>query len=179
MEMGGGTTSVLNYYRGLISCSKVDITVVSTVLKYEIDNVEQWVVQNNNFKFFQTFDSKWRYSKGLNKFLEEHVQNYNIVWIHAIWLSHSYFSSKYCLRYNIPYVISLHGLLEPYSIKQKYLKKKIYWHIIEKKVFNSAVAIHCLTNIEQNNVQNISDVRTFTVPNCVDIETFFEKEYDK
>ncbi len=179
MEMGGGTTSVLNYYKGLVQKREIQLTVVSTVSKEEIRNVDQWVVENSDFKFFPVSNLRWRYSKYLNEYLKNNIMNYDIVWIHAIWLSHSYFSSKYCLRYNIPYIISLHGLLESYSIKQKYFKKKIYWYLAEKKVFNHAAAIHCLTKTEQNTIRQISDINTFVVPNSVNTEPFLEKEFDK
>ena len=95
-KMGGGTTSFLNYYKGLKQFPNVDVTVVSTALKYEINDVEQWVLDDESFKFFSTADTKWRFSKDLNKFLKKNIQNYDIVWIHAIWLSHSFFASRYC-----------------------------------------------------------------------------------
>ncbi len=175
----GVTTSVLNYYKALKQTEAVKITLVSTLLPEEFEFLDGSIVNDENFLFFKTNSKRWRYSKTLNFFLKNKVQNYDIVWIHAIWLSHSYFASKYAIKYNIPYIITPHGLLNPYALKLKSLKKNIYWNIIEKHIFNKAAVIHCLTIFEKNQVQTLTDRKTFVLPNTIDPGVFESKNYDE
>lgn len=175
VKMGGITTSVLNYYDALIE--HMDITVATTVLPDETVTINECIVQNKDFLLFPSTDPKWRYSKHLNLFLKKNIHQYDLVWTHGIWLSQSFFTFLYARKFKIPYIVTIHGFLNPFSIKQKYLKKKIYWYLIEKHILKNASAIHCLTKSEERTVKKVLDVNTFVVPNTIDVGMFQEKFY--
>ncbi len=178
-QNGGVTTSILNYYRALEKFASIEVTIVSTLLPNELKFLDSSIANDENFIFFKTSGKRWRSSKALHEFLKNEIQNYTIVWIHGIWLSHSYFASKYAKKYHIPYIVTPHGSLNPYAIKLKSLKKNIYWYLMERQVFNKAEAIHCLTDFEEKEVQKLTDSKTFVLPNTIDAGVFESKDYDE
>lgn len=176
---GGIATSVMNYFEALNRYESTEVTVVATISQKETESIDSSIVNNKNFILFKTNGNKWHYSKDLNVFLKNEVQTYDIVWVHGIWLSQSYFVSRYAIKHRIPYVITPHGSLNPYAIKQKKIKKHFYWHLIEKRIFQKVAAIHCLTDFEEKSVHNISNIRTFVLPNTIDVDAFESKDYNE
>lgn len=61
-----------------------------------------------------------------------------------------------------------HGMLEPWSMSQKALKKKIYWALFEKRYLKSADKIRAVGKPEYDNLVNIFAQKTFLVHNGVD-----------
>jgi glycosyltransferase involved in cell wall biosynthesis len=97
--------------------------------------------------------SKLNYSKRLKLYLENNILKYDAVFIHCIWLFHSYTTisafNKLQKKNNTEmpklYLIP-HGMLDPWfqkssSRKLKALRNEIYWRLFEKKVINSVDAI--------------------------------------
>lgn len=91
------------------------------------------------------------YNVGLFAFLKNNLANYDVVIIHGLWLYHSIGTIKAFkwLQKNKPYLklpqvyCMPHGMLDPWFQNEKTRKIKairnyIYWHLIEKKVINSA-----------------------------------------
>lgn len=179
VQKGGGiATSTINYYKALKKQGSVEVMMTATISPDETELIENSIINNKDFKFFTTNGGKWRYSKDLNQFLKNEIQQYDVVWVHGIWLSQSYLVSRYAIKHCIPYVVTPHGSLNPYAIKQKKLKKYIYWHLVEKRVFERAAAVHCLTGFEEKSVHKISNTETFIFPNTINVDAFQKKNYD-
>lgn len=176
-QNGGVTTSILNYYKALKKFKHIDMTVASTVLPNETEYLNDNIVNDENFNFFETSDKRWRYSKDMNQFFKQEIEYYDLVWIHGIWLSQSFFASKYATKKHVPYIITPHGSLQSYAIKIKSLKKNIYWYLIEKYVFRKASFIHCLTDFEKKEVQKMINNKIFVLPNTVEAGEFEVKDY--
>lgn len=107
------------------------------------------------FTIYALGDSKgpWAYNKHLLPWLEENMQNYDIVIVHGLWLYHGYAVYK-TLRHKrrqksakVPKVFVMpHGMLDPYfqlseGRKLKAIRNWLYWKIIEAKVVNEADGI--------------------------------------
>lgn len=178
-KWGGTTTSVVNFYKGMTQYSNISCTVLSTVTEDEKSDICDEILSTDDFILFPTKSSSWRYSKELNDYLDKQIKSFDLIWIHAIWTGTTFYASKYALKYNIPYVITPHGMIEPDALKRKGLKKKLYWSLIEKKIFNKASAIHCITEMESLYAQNLSKTRTFVIPNGIEEELFLDKQYDQ
>ncbi len=178
VQNGGGVAiSVMNYYKALRKQEYTKITVVAVIASDEIEFIDSSTINNKDFIFFKTNDKKWRYNKNLNQFLKNEIKQYDIVWVHGIWLSQTYLVSKYAAKHHIPYIVSPHGSLNPYAIKQKKLKKNIYWHLLGRRIFMKATAIHCLTHFEEKSVHKVSGTRTFVLPNTINMGAFEKKAY--
>jgi len=51
----------------------------------------------------------------------------DLVHVHSLWSPISHAGVNFARRHNIPYVISTHGMLAPWALEHKWLKKKIAW----------------------------------------------------
>ena len=69
-------------------------------------------------------------------------------------------------------------MIEPDALGRKGLKKKIYWNLIEKKVFDNAHAIHCITEAEAGYAKELTETKTFVIPNGIEQEPYRDKDFD-
>tara|TARA_B100000795_G_scaffold266341_1_gene249389 strand:+ start:1628 stop:2728 length:1101 start_codon:yes stop_codon:yes gene_type:complete len=76
------------------------------------------------------------------------ISQYDLVSIHGIWSLKNSLIAKICRKCLIPYVITLHGMLDPWSWKKNFFFKIIYFLIFLKKDLKYASSIHCLNNFE-------------------------------
>lgn len=70
------------------------------------------------------------YAKGLQKWLEENVVDYDGVILNGLWQYPCYIASRICRKKKVPYWIYTHGMLDPWFNKAfplKKLKKQIMW----------------------------------------------------
>lgn len=172
---GGTTTSILNLYAGL-KYHNHTIHIWSSYTENEKSEIPEYVYGNSDITFFKS--SFWRYSSDLKDALKQNIHHYDIVHIHGMWLYPTYIAAKIAREYSIPYVLSPHGMIEPYALHHKALKKQIYWHFIESKNFNHAAAIHAITANEAKNAEKLSNnIKIFTLPNGIKIKPYEEKEF--
>ncbi|MFK7777472.1 MAG: glycosyltransferase [Gimesia sp.] len=71
------------------------------------------------------------YSRQLKPLLKKRVREFDLVHIHNLWSYMNIATSKACRKFNVPYVVSTHGMLDPNSLSRKSLKKKWYGRLIE------------------------------------------------
>ena len=178
-KWGGTTTSVMNFYNGLTQHSNVICTVLTTVTEDEKGEISDEILENDDFILFPTTNSAWRHSKELKDYLQKNVKSYDLIWIHALWTGTTYYAAKYAKKYNIPYIVTPHGMIEPDALQRKGLKKKLYWYLIEKRVFDNAKAIHCITEEESLHSKQLSKTKNFVIPNGVEEQPLVKKEYDQ
>jgi len=178
-KWGGTTTSVMNFYNGLTENSNVTCTVITTITEDEKNEIHSEILDNDDFILFPTKSAGWRYSKELKDYLKNNMKSYDLVWIHALWTGTTYYAAKYAKKYNVPYIVTPHGMIEPDALKRKGLKKKLYWSLIEKRVFDKAAAIHCITEAEVTYAKQLTKTKNFVIPNGIGEEAFLEKEYDQ
>lgn len=178
-KWGGTTSSLKNFYYGLTKIVNVKCEIVSTYTENEKNEIDTVLLNNSDFKLFETKSEGWRYSKELKDYLRENIKDFDLVWIHAIWTGTSFFASRYAKKFNIPYIVTPHGMIKSDALQRKGLKKKIYWTLIEKNVFDNASAIHCITESEKIYSDDLSKTRAFVIPNGITNEIFLEKDYSK
>src|SRR5262245_12331133 len=95
--------------------------------------------------FPRTFSERFKYSPGLSEWLRAEVHNYDAVHIHAVF-SHSTFSAaSACLKARVPYVIRPLGSLDPWSLSQNYLLKRVLLSAGLRRLLERASAIHYTT----------------------------------
>ncbi len=178
-KWGGTTTSVVNFYLGLTAHQNIQCKVLSTVSEKEKNEINSEILDNEDFHLFPTNSEGWRYSKELVEYLKNNIQTFDLVWIHALWTSTTFFAAKYAKKFNIPYIVSPHGMIEPNALSRKGLKKKLYWSLIEKRIFDNASGIHCITPAEAEYAAQLTKTRTFVIPNGTAELPFIEKSYDQ
>lgn len=68
----------------------------------------------------------------------------SIVHLHGLWQYHGVINRSYCLRKQIPYIVSPHGMLDPWALKNSRIKKKIWWALSERSHLLRANCLHAL-----------------------------------
>ncbi len=61
---------------------------------------------------------------------------------HSLWAPVSHAGVSFARRHKIPYVISAHGMLAPWAMNHKWLKKRIAWWLYQKRDLQGAALFH-------------------------------------
>ena len=121
---------------------------------------------------YNLVDSKpnfWNYSTNYKNETLENLKTNSLLHLHGVWMYPQFIASKISQEKNIPAVITAHGMLEPYLLNDKKIKKKIYLNLILKNVFNRVSAIHAITQNEKDNLYKISKHKNIIeIPNLID-----------
>lgn len=92
--------------------------------------------------------SDYQLSVSFARWLFEHIRDYDLVHTHAIFSPTNLPAYWACQRSGIPYLVTPHGMLEPWALAYKAQKKRVYYHLLEKPALNRASAIHVLSPSE-------------------------------
>ena len=97
--------------------------------------------------------------KGVNTFfygepIEDVLFDFNpdIVHIHEVWHPSLHRCAVVCRRCKVPYIISPRGMLEPWSLRQKWLKKRIARWLYQDRDMKFAAALHATAESESANL---------------------------
>jgi glycosyltransferase involved in cell wall biosynthesis len=84
------------------------------------------------------------------------VRSSELVHMHGLWQGHSRRGSRLALRAGVPYLIAAHGMAEPWSLRHKAWKKKIYTALIEGGNLRRAACLHALSRPEIGHLRAIA-----------------------
>jgi glycosyltransferase involved in cell wall biosynthesis len=96
----------------------------------------------------------YKYSRPFALWLDQHVSEHDLVHIHAVFNHSCIAAARACRERRVPYVVRPLGTLDPWSMNQKGLRKKIFWHGGIKTMLTRAAAIHYTTQGEQQAVES-------------------------
>ena len=111
-------------------------------------------------------------SPALTKWLIIHLKGYDCVHTHTVFSPIISFTHWLCKLYKIPYIATPHGMLEPWALKYKAKKKRIYFDWIEKPGLQNASAVQVIATPEADHLQALGFNQTLLVQNGLR-----EKEY--
>jgi glycosyltransferase involved in cell wall biosynthesis len=120
--------------------------------------------------FFHRDQSEaFKFSRSLQRWLDENVTRYDIVHIHAVFSHATYAAARACQRHHVPYVVRPLGTLEPWSMQQKRSRKLVAWHLLFRRVLRGAAAVHYTTEQERElTEQSLGLNKGIVIPNGVD-----------
>jgi len=109
----------------------------------------------------------------------------NLAHFFSLWIPFHNILSQYFVKLNIPYIISLHGTLNPYMLVKrfggkgndslyKYLKKG-YRFFFDTPFLKKAAALHALSEYEYKLASKINNKFIFIAPNGIDSEWLIQK----
>lgn len=91
---------------------------------------------------------QWLTEGGLQRRLGGLIEQAAVVHIHGIWQPHCQIAARSARRLGVPYLISAHGMLEPWALRNKEFKKRIYSALFEKHNLERAACLRALTFAE-------------------------------
>jgi len=98
------------------------------------------------------------------------VVDASICHIHGIWEPHCAITSGLARKLGRPYVISAHGMLDPWALRQKPWKKRIYSQLLEFRSLSSAACLRALTANEAEQYRQFGLKNPIVViPNGVEV----------
>jgi len=93
--------------------------------------------------------------------------------LHGLWTSMLATAAGICARRGTPYCIAPHGMLDPWSLSQKRLKKRLALALVWKRMLNGAAFIHALNRDEAELMAPLGlSAPTEVIPNGIFIEEF-------
>lgn len=174
---GGPTQIILEMVKALRECG-VDAEIVTTdddgekrlnlslrqCLEYE--QVPVWFLPR-----FSPPLKDFIFSADLAHWLWKNSHNYDIIHSHYLFSFAPTCTAAIARSQKIPYIATPYGMLTPWALGHQRLKKQIY-SIIERHNLNQAVAIHCSTAEEAQDVKNFQIATpSFIVPYGVHLPT--------
>ncbi len=94
----------------------------------------------------------------------------DVIHIHGMWSPYLAAFAKTAIENRIPYVVAPHGMLEPWSLTVRAVRKSFALGSYQGRLLAQATAIHATSNMEAENLRrlNIGQVPIFVVPNAVE-----------
>ena len=115
------------------------------------------------FHFFtRTYPFSWFRSTTMKQWLLKNVSNFDLLHLHVPFTAPLLFGAKSALISGRPYVVTLHGVLDPWSLRQKSWKKIPYFHLIDRNILNKASFLHVTSPSESEQVVKLkveTDIR--------------------
>lgn len=105
------------------------------------------------------------YAPGLRRALDG--VRLDLLHLHGIWQYPSLAGSRWAARTGRPYLISPHGMLDPWITARGQWKKRLARGAWERRSWRRASSFHALTNAEADDIaQEAGPVRVVTIPNA-------------
>jgi glycosyltransferase involved in cell wall biosynthesis len=129
--------------------------------------------------FHRQWSEGFKYSKPLAKWLYEHVVDFDVVHVHAVFSHACLAAASACSRRRVPYIVRPLGTLDPWSLQQKPIRKRVLWHIGGQRMLARAAAVHYTTISEQRLAERPLGLRRgVVIPLGVDHELFTDAASD-
>lgn len=92
----------------------------------------------------------------------------NLFHLHGMWDGFTNLAAWFARRERIDYIWTPRGMLEPWSLKQKRIKKKIAWLTYQKTNLRHAIAAHATAEMEAENLNQLGlTIPKFVIPNGI------------
>jgi glycosyltransferase involved in cell wall biosynthesis len=113
---------------------------------------------------------RWLLDSRLRRRLEAVIRQADIVHVHGLWREYSVLTSRICRQLGKPYLVSAHGMLQPWTLNDGGWKKRAYLSAVELPVLRGAVGLRALTAVETTDYRAIGlDNAVSVIPNGVAI----------
>lgn len=125
----------------------------------------------------------WLSSATLRRSFTASVEQVDGLHVHGLWDATSWIAARAARSSCKPYVLSAHGMLEPWALRQGWLKKRLYATAIERDIVRRAHCLHALTDAEAVQYRRFAGPGTpivvipngVTIPADVDAEPFLQQ----
>jgi len=125
----------------------------------------------NHFDFRRQ-TSLYKISLSLSRWLSEHIRDYDLVHIHALFSYSSYAAANIAKRNGVPYIVRPLGVLNRWGMenRRKFLKK-ISFRFIEQPILRGAAAVHFTSHQERLEAWEAGvETESVVIPLAVDLD---------
>ena len=165
---GGLSSAVPALAASLVSRHGLDVSLAAFCLPGEQYRPAQ--TPEDRIAFWPTSRKAWMLDGKLKASFAEAMRQVDGVHIHGIWEESTAVACKLARQMGKPYVLSAHGMLEPWALATKKLKKQVYAALVERRNVAGAACLHALTTAEAEQYRNFgADCPIAVVPNAVEL----------
>jgi glycosyltransferase involved in cell wall biosynthesis len=124
--------------------------------------------------FRRAFGEAFKWSWGLARWLRNHVQDFDVVHVHAVFSHASLAAGAACRAAGVPYIVRPLGTLDPWSLRQKPVRKMALMNAGGRRLLRGAAAMHYTTADEMRLAESaVRDLpRGVVVPLGIDDDLF-------
>jgi len=101
------------------------------------------------------FSASFKYSRPLASWLSSNIKNFDLAHIHAVFNHSSIAASQACRKSGVPYIIRPLGTLDPWSMAQKSLRKRLFWQVSGRAMLRDASAVHYTSEVERLSTERL------------------------
>ncbi|ABC82824.1 glycosyltransferase [Anaeromyxobacter dehalogenans] len=113
------------------------------------------------------------YAPTLGRAVKAHVEGFDLVHLHMLWTAAGIIAARRCQARGIPYVVTLHGALNPWALRQRSLEKRVFLAVAERRNVERAAFLHFTTDAERDEAPTWARKRpAVVVPDVVEAEQF-------
>lgn len=80
--------------------------------------------------------------------IEALVASCDVVHLHSMWITSNPQIARICRRLGKPYIVTVHGMLDDWCMRQKRLKKRLYLSTWARRMLADAAFVHCTADAE-------------------------------
>jgi glycosyltransferase involved in cell wall biosynthesis len=171
---GGPSTAVIEMVKSLQKADcEVEIATTNdngeTLLDIPLNCLQDY--QGVPVRFFARFSPnipavrEYAFSTELTQWLWQHIQDYELIHVHAIFSYPSTVAMAIARLRNIPYIVRPLGQLCQWSLQQSAAKKSLYLNVIERKNINQSASLHLTSNAEKQEIEQLNlECKNFVIP---------------
>jgi glycosyltransferase involved in cell wall biosynthesis len=161
---GGPSIAVIEMVQSLQNANcEVEIATTNdngeTLLDVPLNILHEY--QGVPVRFFARFSPniaavrEFAFSAGFTRWLWHHIQDYDLIHVHAIFSYCSTVAMAIARLQNIPYLVATHGLLCQWALEQGTSKKNTYLKLIEYSNLNHASGLHLNSQLEKQEIDDL------------------------
>jgi glycosyltransferase involved in cell wall biosynthesis len=119
--------------------------------------------------FRRTFPRGWFRAPAMTSWLMTHVGEIDVLHLHVPFTAPFRMAAKVAQALDKPYIVTPHGLLDPWSMRQKSWKKVPYLHFLERANLRQAALLHATAPLEEESITALNlNVPVVTLPLAVE-----------
>ncbi|MBV5329443.1 MAG: glycosyltransferase [Chlorobium sp.] len=173
-ESGGPSRSVPSIAKHLSMQNGMNVSLLALdSASYRSPPAENFNFAVNYFPFDDSRLGKLRSILRMRGHLSDQVKAHvgsSIIHDQGIWQLNNHAAVAVAKKTATPIIVSLRGMIEPWSMSQKKLKKKIAWNLYQERDLNSVNLLHATAQQEAQNAANLGLRKPVAIiPNGVEV----------
>lgn len=86
----------------------------------------------------------------------------DVIHAHGLWRMHSIYAARAAMH-GPRLVTSLHGMLSPLFLAHKWLRKRLFWHLAQRRALDASACLHATSELEAKDIRLLG----FKQPICL------------
>ena len=113
------------------------------------------------------------YSPKLSRFLNERADSFDLIHIHQVWHYPGYAAFRSARKHKLPCILTIHGELSDWGLRQKALKKRIYMVALMNRILRNVNVLHAVSLAEKEQVVKLGyETPVAVAPNGIEPAPF-------